>query len=307
KESGLVPGGHAVANSRLKAHFTESDWLSEQMGGVSYLFFLRDLAKKIETDWPSVLAVLEDMRRLLVNRSTMIANVTLDADNWALFQPQFTAFFESLPAAAGDLAVWKPQRGPANEGLTIPAQVNYVAKGTRLYDHGYTMHGSVLVIRSFLNTAYLWEKVRVQGGAYGGFSTFDRHTGVFTFLSYRDPNLTGTLKNYDAAADYLRRLDLHPDELTKSIIGTIGSIDAYQLPDAKGFTSMVRWLSGTTDEERQRIRDEVLSTTAAHFRQFADALDAVRQHGQIVVLGSADAIQKANPELDNRLSITKVL
>src|SRR5690606_22063019 len=215
KESGLVPGGHAVANSRLKAHFTESDWLSEQMGGVSYLFFLRDLAKKIETDWPSVLAVLEDMRRLLVNRSTMIANVTLDADNWALFQPQFTAFFESLPAAAGDLAVWKPQRGPANEGLTIPAQVNYVAKGTRLYDHGYTMHGSVLVIRSFLNTAYLWEKVRVQGGAYGGFSTFDRHTGVFTFLSYRDPNLTGTLKNYDAAADYLRRLDLHPDELTK--------------------------------------------------------------------------------------------
>ncbi|MBZ0300474.1 MAG: insulinase family protein [Anaerolineae bacterium] len=307
KESGLVPGGHGVANSRLKAQFSESDWVSEQMGGVSYLFFLRDLIKRIETDWSSVLDTLEEMRTLLVNRNTMIANVTLDQDNWATFQPQLTGFIESLPTGSGDMALWSAQRGPANEGLTIPAQVNYVAKGTRLYDYGYTLHGSALVIRSFLNTAYLWEKVRVLGGAYGGFSTFDRHTGVFSFLSYRDPNLLSTLENYDGAAQYLRNLDLHPDELTKSIIGTIGSIDSYQLPDAKGYTSMIRHLVGTTDEERQRLRDEVLSTTAAHFRQFADALEAVKEHGQVFVVGSADAIQKANTELGSLMAVTKVL
>ncbi len=307
KEASLVPGGHGVVNSRLRAQFSESDWVSEQMGGVSNLFFLRDLIKKIETDWPSVLDVLEEMRYLLVNRNLMIANVTLDQSNWTIFQPQLSAFMEALPTGSGDLAIWKPEHGPANEGLTIPAQVNYVAKGTRLYDYGYQMHGSVMVIRGFLNTAYLWEKVRVQGGAYGGFSTFDRYTGVFSFLSYRDPNLLGTLENYDAAAQYLRSLDLHPDELTKSIIGTIGSIDSYQLPDAKGYTAMVRHLIGSTDEDRQRIREEVLGTTAAHFRQFADALDAVKDHGQVFVLGSADAINKANPDLDNRLTVTKVL
>jgi Zn-dependent M16 (insulinase) family peptidase len=307
KESGLVPGGHGVVNGRLKAQFSESDWVSEQMGGVSYLFFVRDLIKRIESNWPAVLAVLEDMRQLLVNRNTMIANVTLDAANWALFQPQVEQFIAALPTESGDLALWTPQRGPANEGLTIPAQVNYVGKGARLYDHGYTMHGSALVIRGFLNTAYLWEKVRVQGGAYGGFATFDRHTGVFSFLSYRDPNLLETLANYDAAARYLRELELHPDELTKSIIGTIGSIDAYQLPDAKGFTALVRHLTGTTDAEHQQIREEVLGTTAAHFRQFADALEAVKAHGQVFVLGSADAIQKANSELNGLMQVTKVL
>ena len=91
------------------------------------------------------------------------------------------------------------------------------------------------------------------------------------------------------------------------IIGTIGSIDAYQLPDAKGYTSMVRYLVGNTDEERQKLRDEVLGTTAAHFQQFADALEAVKNHGNIVVLGSADAIERANPELGGRLTVTKVL
>ena len=107
--------------------------------------------------------------------------------------------------------------------------------------------------------------------------------------------------------DYLRNLDLHDDELTKSIIGAIGSIDAYRLPDAKGYTSMVRHLIGSTDEERQRIRDEVLGTTKAHFTAFADALAAVRDHGQVVVLGSAEGINAANPELGNTLTVTKVL
>jgi len=37
----------------------------------------------------------------------------------------------------------------------------------------------------------------VSGGAYGGFCNFDSHSGMFTYLSYRDPNLLGTLDNYD--------------------------------------------------------------------------------------------------------------
>jgi Zn-dependent M16 (insulinase) family peptidase len=40
--------------------------------------------------------------------------------------------------------------------------------------------------------AFLWEKIRVQGGAYGGSCQFDRRSGGFTFISYRDPNLLAT-------------------------------------------------------------------------------------------------------------------
>lgn len=306
-ESGLIPAGHQVVNGRLKSHFDEAAWVSEQMDGLNNLFFVRDLVRKIETDWDSVLAVLEDIRQRLVNRSTMFANVTLDQDNWATFQPQLDGFLGSLPTGSGDLALWNPEVPPAHEGLTIPAQVNYVGKGTRLYDYGYQMHGSIHVIRGWLNTAYLWNTIRVQGGAYGGFSTFDRHTGVFSFVSYRDPNLLKSLANYDAAADYLRNLDLPQEEVTKAIIGAIGSIDSYQLPDAKGYTSLVRHLVGTTDEERQQIREEVLGTTPADFKRFGDALAAVRDNGHVVVLGAADKISEANSELATPMQVTKVL
>lgn len=307
EESGLVPAGHRVVHARLRAQFTEADWAAEQMGGVSYLFFLRELAEKIEKDWPSVVETLEAMRRYLLNRATMLCNVTVDAENWARFQPQLADFAAALPVGPSDLARWTPNSAPLNEGLTIPAQVNYVAKGANLYELGYTLHGSALVITGYLGTSYLWEKIRVQGGAYGGFAAFDRHSGVFAFLSYRDPNLLETLENYDGAARFLRELDLSQDELTKGIIGAIGSMDAYQLPDAKGYTSMMRRLTGVTDEDRQRLRDEVLGTTAAHFRQFGEVLAEVSRAGRVVVMGSKDAIEAANAQRGGFLHITKVL
>lgn len=59
--------------------------------------------------------------------------------------------------------------------------------------------------------------------------------GVFTYLSYRDPNLVKTLDNYDGTVQFLREIELDDDALTKAIIGTIGDVDSYQLPDAKGY------------------------------------------------------------------------
>jgi len=306
-EAGLVPSGHSFVSTRLGARFNETGWIDEQMGGVSYLFFLRQLAKDVEENWPKVLCALEQIRSILINRNRLICNVTLDEANYQQFEPKLLEFINALPAAPTDFTKWSAQYRTEFEGLTIPAQVNYVGKAANLYQHGYKFHGSALVISNFLRTTWLWERVRVQGGAYGGFCSFARRSGVFSFSSYRDPNLLATLDNYDGAAKFLREVELSEDELTKSIIGTIGDLDAYQLPDAKGYTSLVRHLVHETEAERQQLRDEVLSTTAADFRRFAEALEQVKQHGQVVVLGSPQAIDSANTQKGDWLKVVKIL
>lgn len=306
-EASLVPAGHATVASRLKARFSTADWAAEQIGGLDYLFFLRRLAGQIEQDWPSVQATLEAMREALLNRYAMIANLTLDRAGWQAVQPAVEAFLGDLPAAERTRHAWQAPALPRGEGLVLPAQVNYVGKAGNLYDLGYTLDGSALVIENFLRATWLWERVRVHGGAYGGFCLFDRYSGVFGYVSYRDPNLLETLNVYDQTGRFLRELDLSRDELVKSIIGTIGNMDAYQLPDAKGFTSLVRYLRGETDEQRQRLRDEVLDTTPDDFRRFGEVLDELAQTGQVVVLGGQDAIERANAERGGFLQVTKVL
>lgn len=77
---------------------------------------------------------------------------------------------------------------------------------------------------------------------------------------------------YDGTADFLRKLELDEDALTKAVIGTIGDIDSYQLPDAKGYTAFMRHLLGVTDEERQQRREQILGTTVKDFRSAHQAL-----------------------------------
>jgi len=306
-ERAVIPAGHQMVNLRLRAPFNEADWAAEQMKGISYLHFLRKLAKSVEENWSAVHQDLEEVRGILVKRSALLFNVTMDERGWRQFQPQVRELLHQVPDSPLKTVPWDPERNTDLEGMTIPAQVNYVGKGADLYATGYFFHGSAHVISRYLRNAWLWEKVRVQGGAYGAFCLLDRLTGILTFVSYRDPNLFKTLEVFDASAQYLKNLKLSDDELTKAIIGTVGDIDQYQLPDAKGYTSMVRYLSKETDEDRQRMREEVLSTTIKDFRSFGEVLDAATQTELVKVLGSQTAIEEAAGERPGWLKVLHVL
>ena len=101
------------------------------------------------------------------------------------------------------------QAEPPYSTLHVCVQVNYVGKAGNLFeDAGYKLHGSSYVINKLLGTTWLWDRVRVSGGAYGGFCDFDNHSGMFSYLSYRDPNLLKTVDVYDGTADFLRSLQV---------------------------------------------------------------------------------------------------
>ena len=231
----------------------------------------------------------------------------MDEKGWSQFHPKAAEFLDAIPASAVEEAVWMSEETRGYEAMTIPAQVNYVGKAASLYAAGYRFHGSCHVISRYLRNAWLWEKVRVQGGAYGAFTLFDRISGVLTFVSYRDPNLMRTLEIFDGSAEFLKNLRLSDKELSKSIIGTIGDMDQYQLPDAKGYTSLVRHLAGETDVERQRIREEVLATNPSDFTSFGVVLEQALNRGETKVLGSETAIKEALAERPGWLEVLKVL
>ena len=307
-ESRVVRAGHSYAGARLAARFHQAGWAGEQTGGLSYLFFIRDLAARLEQDWPAVLDCLEGIRARLVDRSRAVASVTLDTPHWATVQPAVLDFLDALPLARSSLAEWPHARpGTGSEGWSIPSQVNYVAMAGNLYEAGYQPTGAIMAVEQHLNTSWLWDRVRVQGGAYGGFCGFDLYSGVFSLLSYRDPNLLATVDIYNQTADHLRRLQLDPDERLKSIIGAVSDLDAYQLPDAKGHTALLRHLLGISDAYRQHLRDQLLATRAEDFTALGRALEIALHDAPVAVFGSAEALSAAAQQRPGWLQIGKVL
>lgn len=299
-ESGIAGSGHSVASGRLGAMFRPTLWADEQMSGVDYLKAIRKLIEQVDNDWDSLTADLETLRKAVVNREDMMVNVTTSESDFASVRPTLMKFLDHLPEKSiGEPASWLLDSRTlkrTNEGLIVPSSVNYVGKAGNLYDLGFKITGGHSLASRFLGTSYLWDTVRVQGGAYGGFCRLDSRTGMFMYLSYRDPNVNATIKNYDGASDFLANVNLSPEDMTKAVIGTIGAMDSYQLPDRKGFSSALRILTGETDEIRQQKRDEVLSASEKDFRELGDALDAIRKDGVVVVVGGEDALKKAKEQ-----------
>ena len=292
-EHGLVAAGHGAVSLRLRARYTVTGWLEESMGGVSYLHAVRDLTRRVEEDWPSVLADLCQLHTLIMRREDALVDCTADAATLTRVQPLAENLRAALPDTKAPAARWACPVLPLAEALIAPAQVNYVGKGANLYELGYRYHGSAQVIFRHLRMGYLWEKVRVQGGAYGAFCTLDRLSGTLVQASYRDPAVLQTLHTYDATAKYLRAFNPDARELTAAIVGAIGDLDTHMLPDAKGAAALSRHLCGDTEALRQEMREQILTTTGQHFRDFAQMMEQTARTGSVCVLGGSTAEKAA--------------
>jgi presequence protease len=154
-------------------------------------------------------------------------------------------------------------------------------------------------VSKFLRTGYLWDYVRVMGGAYGGFCTFSPYSGFFSYLSYRDPNLSKTLDVYDAAGDAViaaaEQMENDPEILSQAIIGTIGEMDGALSPNQKGFTQMQRWLVNESAEYRQNFRNQILDTKPADFKAFGERLKAMKEPSTAVI-SSQSAFEAAKAD-----------
>ncbi len=295
-EQSAVPSGHMLVNTRLNGRLSLVGRISEEMNGVNSLFYTRELGARMEKGWAAVLADLASLHELIVRRDSLRLSITADAAILASARGPLEKLAQALPARPLPAADRALVALPGAEWLCVPAQVNYVGLGLSLNGTGYEYSGSLAVVMRHLRMGYLWDRVRVQGGAYGCFARYGRATGAFTFASYRDPNVEETLKVYRATAEYLGNLSLSDADITRAVVGAIGDVDTYMLPGAKGSTAFSRWMAGESDEERQRVREEILGTRLSDFHGFAPYLAKALESAVPCVLGGSDAEALASAE-----------
>jgi Zn-dependent M16 (insulinase) family peptidase len=147
--------------------------------------------------------------------------------------------------------------------------------------------GYFRVARSILSYEYLWNTVRVEGGAYGtGF--VPRRDGSISFYSYRDPSPARSLECYKASTAYLRQLAENEFDLTKFIIGAVGEFDMLTTPRTASIIATTNYLNGWTAADEQRARDMMLSMTCADLNTVADIIDTAMENPRTVTVGSKE-------------------
>ena len=194
-------------------------------------------------------------------------------------------------------AEWKPEETQKNEGFKTAGKVQYVARVGNFASHGMAYSGINKVVKTILSYDYLWNEVRVKGGAYGVMCGFG-DDGNGYMVSYRDPNLAETNDVYEAVPGYLKNFAADERDMMKYIIGTVSDLDTPLTPRAKGRRSYLAYMTDVTSEDAQRERDEVLAADADKVKEVAKTVDAILKDGYICVLGSEEKVKSAEHLFD---------
>ena len=181
---------------------------------------------------------------------------------------------------------------PKKLGIRIPAQVSYASLATSLKT---AYEGSARLLSNVLSLAYLWNEVRVKGGAYGAGMRISRNGGLFTY-SYRDPNPANSLNVYRSMADCVRGLVAAGQDITGFIISTVAETEPLEDTARRGKTADNDWFFGWGREQACAERKQLLHATAEELSKWCDALDSLKEDAGICVVGYADALSACEAE-----------
>jgi Zn-dependent M16 (insulinase) family peptidase len=296
-EMGIYDQGHLIAAGRLLSYFSPIGWYTETLSGLSFYKFVSGIEKNFDASAEGLLHKLGEVASLVFTRKGLVVSVTAESGDYGNFRGVLPGILDVLPerpASEGGVSRrgYRHDLTGRNEGLLTPGNVQYVAKGFNFRSLGHGYSGVYQVLRGVAGMDYLWNRVRIQGGAYGGFARFSRNGNMY-FCSYRDPNLKETLKIYDEAEGYISGFSTDRREMTKYVIGTVSGLDAPLTPSMKGETATERHLSGLTRDDVQRTRDEVLGTTLSDIRKCGEVVGDVMRQNRFCVLGGEGKLQES--------------
>ena len=289
-ERDLLESSNAVAAEIGLSAYSEIYAWKEQLQGYSFYKFLCGLLNDYDSRKDEMVASLDAIRLNL-----------LDKAGWTYAYVGEDSFLSHAQSMTEEFIKLLGDRNPSENcgaclsekqsvGFYAPSQVQYAALCGMLPKEASEKNGHFLVLQHLLNTDYLWQNIRVIGGAYGCSVGFDR-TGPAVVVSYRDPNLDETYDCYRNLVDYVKSLDMDERTFRQFVIGALNSVDRPRPAYVKGFAQIQREQCGITAEEAERARRQIITATPDDVRELVPLLESWLQGATEIVIGNERKIR----------------
>lgn len=301
-ESLIYNSGHSIASLKVLSYLTPKGTYDETIKGLSYYKFLCALEENYNDEYEVIVMNLTKAKDLVFNINNLTLSCTCDKEYYNHLKEVLDDISPYLNCDKVNKTQYNYSFIKKNEGLTTEAKVQYVAKGFNYKKLGFKYNGALRVIENILTLDYLWNKVRVIGGAYGINVNVLKDGSVY-ISSYRDPKLAETLKAYDNMSNYLKDFQGAEREIVKYILGTISRLDFPLTPSMISEISDSRYFAGITYEDLQKERDEILSLNIETVKAFSEFFEKGMEENYICVLGNEEKIQSNKSIFEH---ITKV-
>ena len=275
----VVMGGHSVGISAVMAQYFASGAVQEAVAGVTFHRFIKGL---LESD--GAISEFASAASGFADRAFVRSRLTAGVTNTT--RVSLSCLSDALPEGSTIPAAAEYKTAlPAKLGIRIPAQVSFAEKGISLP----CVTGSMKVAANVISLSFLWNRVRVQGGAYGvGLRAMDR--GALVHYTYRDPSPARSLGVFAEESAFIEEFCRGSEKLDKFIISTVGDTEPLRTPAEMGRDADLDVFEGRTPDDARRLRREILETTPDDLTAFREALDKCAEEGAVCVVGSEQAL-----------------
>lgn len=298
-EARIKADGSQVANNRIFAYFNNQGVFNELTNGMDYYWFITDLVKDFDKNADQIISNLVKVSTQIFSKENLISAVTCDKNDLNAYTKDLSTLTVALPSNRLPFNNWTFAVDKKNEGFLSSSKVQYVVEGYNFKKLGYSWDGKMLVLNRVISRDWLYSRIRVVGGAYGGYSTIASNGNV-RFISYRDPNLKETLDNYRKVVDFVSNFDADEKTMKRYIIGSIAELDQPLTLSQKGNRAFGYYFTRTKPEDIQREREAVLSTKKEDIKGYAKMIKEIVDQESYCTYGNAEKIE-ANKELFKNL------
>lgn len=294
-QSNLISSGHSVAASRAMSYFSRPAAIQEQINGMPFYRLIDHLEKNFESCREDLQHKLQSLVSYIFRPENLLLDYVGTEDHYGEFLSLAERVKSALYTAPVEKKAFTIEPVKLNEGFLSASQVQYVCRAGNFVSKGLPYTGALKVLKVMMSYEYLWQEIRVKGGAYGCMCAFGK-SGDSYFVSYRDPNLKSTVEAYEKAAGFVEAFDGDERTMTQYIIGAVSELDTPLNPAAKGLRAMSSYLTNQTYEDYQRERDELLGADAETIRSLAAVIRAFMEDDCLCVVGN-DTRLKEDKEL----------
>lgn len=282
----VVTSGHAAALGRVSAQTSVAGVISECTGGITFYQWLK--AQEENWNWQSLQAQLIQLYARAVSKKSLTISLTGNTDVY--METVVHTLQEALPVSqnrdfSDGVSAIKPW-GIKKEGIIIPADIAFSVRGGKASDY----NGAWQIAAKIVGLSYLWNAIRVQGGAYGT-GMIVRVNGGFFCYSYRDPSAKQSLEKYVNCSGFLKEFAAQNPDLTGFIIGTISDQSPLQTPRMKGQTADNFYWRQISWEKRCARWQQILETTPEKLMETAATIEQVMKESGICVVGGAEQME----------------
>lgn len=300
-ESSFVGAPEYRTVQRVYAYLSPEGRYEDEVAGMQFYHKMKDILNDFDKAYPELVRALETVYTRLINKTQLKVSLSCSTQDQQAFLTVITRLIKRLPGSTVcnlvNMKQWfKEQPLLANEGFINGQDTQAVALGVFYKQKDTTYRGQMEVVANVLENMYLWDRVRLQGGAYGCDIMLTKE-GYLSICSYCDPHCIETLEIFKSIGTYLKQMKLSQEIIDRAIISTLGAMLMPEGISQKSERAAAYMITGGSDEIRQHIYDEIRETTLEDFHQTACIFNHLAEQGMICIMGNKEKLEKEKATL----------